>query len=84
MIKYVIFHEDSVLAVASNRADAEEYLLACAEEYAYDDYVYSGFDETYVEDLISGFVHSRYYETFWGFILGRAGAGLYIAEVEEI
>lgn len=84
MTKYVIFCQDSALAVASNLADAEEYLLTCVEECAYEDYAYSGFDNTYVEDLISAFVRDRYYETLWGFILGRIGFDFYIDEVEEI
>ena len=83
MIKYVISHAGCVLAVASNRADAEEYVLSCAEEYAYNEYAYTNFDDTYIKDLLSAFTHDLF-ETFWGFILYSYGEEFYIDEVEEI
>lgn len=83
MIKYVISHDGCVLAVASNRADAEEYVLSCAEEYAYYDYAYTDFDDTYIEDLLLAFTHDLF-ETLWGFILYSCTEDFYIDEVEEI
>ena len=83
MTKYVISHDGCALAVASNRADAEEYVLSWVEEYAYYEYIYSGFDDTYIEDLLSAFAHDLF-ETFWGFILYSYGEDFYIDEVEEI
>ena len=83
MTKYVISHDGCALAVASNRADAEEYVLSWAEEHAYYEYAYSGFDDTYIEDLLSAFTNDLF-KTFWGFILYSSGVDFYIDEVEEI
>ena len=83
MTKYVISHDGCVLAVASNRTDAEEYVLSCVEECAYYEYAYTNFDNTYIEDLLLAFTHDIF-ETLWGFILYSYGEDFYIDEVEEI
>ena len=38
MVKYVVGYDEMVDVVANTRADAEEYILSVAEEYAYEDY----------------------------------------------
>ena len=80
MIKYVISHDGCVLAVATNRNDAEEYVLTCVEHYAYNDYLYNNFS---INKLVSDFTYDCY-ETLWGYILCRYGQDFYIDEVEEI
>jgi hypothetical protein len=83
MTKYVISHDGCVLAVASNRADAEEYVLSWVEEHAYYEYAYTGFDNAYIDVLLEDFSYDIF-KTFWGFILFSCGEEFYIDEVEEI
>ena len=38
MVKYVVGYDEMAEVIAETRADAEEYILSVAEEYAYEDY----------------------------------------------
>lgn len=38
MVKYLVGYDEMADVIAETRADAEEYILSIAEEYAYEDY----------------------------------------------
>lgn len=41
-MKYVVGHEEDVLCVCRELTDAEEYILSCAEENQYEDFLFYG------------------------------------------
>lgn len=86
MTKYVVGHSDMVLAITTNRADAEEFILSRVEEDAYADYIYDWDSyEPYIERWKRAY-SSSYYKclTLWGYMLMIYGCDYWISEVEEI
>ena len=87
MTKYVIGCADTTLVITTNRADAEEFILSCVEEDAYDDYIYGCWDsyEQYIERWKMDYYSSAYkYLTLWGYMSTYYGRCYWIDEVKEI
>ena len=95
MVKYLVGYDEMADVIAETRADAEEYILSIAEEYAYEDYASEvlcydmtaeeWFSEFRTRVADASYLRKRWgrrpYETLSGFILTYFGEYYTIQEV---
>ena len=78
MTKFVIMDGDFPYVIVDNEADAEEMILSCVEECAYDAYLYEIMsryglkNDVYFEAMRDEMNHYQYkqYETLLGYLYG--------------
>lgn len=97
MKKYIVSVNDNHCEViVQTRADAEEYILSCAEEDIYEDMLVDVWDnwcespQAYIQSYAENFAHLGHHfpyshiHTTNGFMLYRMGINYFIYEVEEL
>ena len=84
MTKFVVGYEEETLVITNTLANAEEYLLSCVEENAYENFLYD-FNyyeesmESYIETLRDGWRSERF-TTLYGLALHHNCDGYWIDE----
>lgn len=97
MKKYVVVYNDTTAdVICQNLADAEEYILSCAEEDLYEEMltdIWDGWSESpqdfiqSCDELFARIHHHFPYShirTIDGFMLDRKGVNYFIYEAEEL
>ena len=96
MKKYIVIYNDFAEVICQNLADAEEYILSCAEEDIYKEMLVDVWDnwcespQAYIQSYAENFVRVHHHfpyshiRTIDGFMLDRKGINYYIYEVEEL
>lgn len=97
MKKYVVVYNDTTAdVICQNLADAEEYILSCAEEDLYEEMLTDIWDnwcespQAYIQSYAENFVRVHHHfpyshiRTIDGFMLDRKGVNYFIYEVEEL
>ena len=84
MTKFVVGYEEQTLIITNTLVDAQEYLLSCIEENAYENFLYDINDygdsmEDYIETLRDGW-HSERFTTLYGLALDYNSNGYWIDE----
>ena len=97
MKKYVVVYNDTTAdVICQNLADAEEYILSCAEEDLYEEMLTDIWDDwsespqAFIQSCTELFARVHHHlsysriHTINGFMLYRQGINYYIYEVEEL
>lgn len=97
MKKYIVSVNDNPASVVvQTRADAEEYILSCAEEDIYKEMLVDVWDnwcespQAYIQSYADCFTRVHHHlsyshiRTIDGFMLDRKGVNYFIYEVEEL
>lgn len=84
MTKFIVGYDEQTLIITNTLADAEEYLLSCVEEHAYENFLYDlNYDEESMEDYIEVLRdswHSERFTTLYGMALDDNSGGYWIDE----
>ena len=97
MKKYIVVYNDTTAdVICQNLADAEEYILSCAEEDLYEEMLTDIWDDwsespqAFIQSYAENFAHIGHHfpyssiHTTNAFMLYRKGINYFIYEVEEL